>query len=236
MKYVVGDIHGGYLAFKEVLDKVDFDYINDELVCLGDVCDGWSGLGEIVELLNKINNLILIKGNHDDWALKYCDGKIQKGDYDCWLAHGGLVTKNWLDIDNNKEKFTKLFSSSKVYHIENNMIFAHAAIPLDLEFDKYPESFWFWDRGFIQDMYNHSLGRKSLKYKYIKNCPYDKVFVGHTPTKLNGYEPWEFMFLRNIDTGSAFDGYLTIMNIETDEYVKSTRLIDLYLNEKGRNK
>jgi len=39
-RYVIGDIHGAYKALIQVLNKVGFDYDNDELIGLGDVCDG----------------------------------------------------------------------------------------------------------------------------------------------------------------------------------------------------
>ncbi len=39
-KFVVGDIHGGAKAFKQVLEKSEFDYENDLLISLGDICDG----------------------------------------------------------------------------------------------------------------------------------------------------------------------------------------------------
>ncbi|MEO8236216.1 MAG: serine/threonine protein phosphatase, partial [Flavobacterium sp.] len=39
----------------------------------------------------------------------------------------------------------------------------------------------------------------------------------------------------NVDTGAAFNGPLTIMDIDTKEFWQSEKLPDLYPNEKGRN-
>ncbi len=39
--FVIGDIHGAYRALRQCLDRADFDYESDHLICLGDVCDGW---------------------------------------------------------------------------------------------------------------------------------------------------------------------------------------------------
>ena len=36
--YVLGDIHGGYLALVQVLNLAGFDYENDTLITLGDYC------------------------------------------------------------------------------------------------------------------------------------------------------------------------------------------------------
>ena len=39
----------------------------------------------------------------------------------------------------------------------------------------------------------------------------------------------------NVDTGAAFVGKLTLMNVDTLEYWQSDTVKDLYPNEKGRN-
>ena len=39
--FVIGDIHGSYTALMQCLALSDFDYQHDELIALGDVCDGW---------------------------------------------------------------------------------------------------------------------------------------------------------------------------------------------------
>ena len=39
----------------------------------------------------------------------------------------------------------------------------------------------------------------------------------------------------NIDTGAAFKGSLTIMDVDTKEFWQSEPLPNLYPNEKGRN-
>jgi serine/threonine protein phosphatase 1 len=39
----------------------------------------------------------------------------------------------------------------------------------------------------------------------------------------------------NIDTGAAFTGPLTIMDVDSKTYWQSEPLHQLYLNEKGRN-
>ena len=38
-RLVVGDIHGGYKALMQVLERANFDQ-NDMLITLGDLCDG----------------------------------------------------------------------------------------------------------------------------------------------------------------------------------------------------
>ena len=39
--FVIGDIHGGYLSLKQCLERSSFNYEEDTLISLGDICDGW---------------------------------------------------------------------------------------------------------------------------------------------------------------------------------------------------
>ena len=110
-RYVIGDIHGGYQAFKALLDEVNFDYGVDLLICLGDIVDGWSEVKECLELMLTIKNLVYIRGNHEQLFLDYCDGKIAPSESDStfvlWNKHGGkstiksLGTKTAVDEDYN---------------------------------------------------------------------------------------------------------------------------------------
>ena len=59
----MGDSHGAYKAFLQVMERSGFDYENDRLICLGDVSDGWPEVPELVEELLKIKNLVWVRGN-----------------------------------------------------------------------------------------------------------------------------------------------------------------------------
>jgi serine/threonine protein phosphatase 1 len=52
--FVIGDIHGAYRALRQCLQKAAFNYSNDHLICLGDVCDGWPETRESIDELLKI--------------------------------------------------------------------------------------------------------------------------------------------------------------------------------------
>jgi serine/threonine protein phosphatase 1 len=96
--YVIGDIHGGYRALVQVLERSGFDYENDKLISLGDVCDGWSQTAECFEHLFTIKNLIYIKGNHDEWTQRFLKSIPQNnawgggvGNPRMWLTQGYIV-------------------------------------------------------------------------------------------------------------------------------------------------
>lgn len=65
---------------------------------------------------------------------------------------------------------------------------------------------------------------------------YKEIYIGHTPTtNYNSIEPMFAYKLINVDTGAAFKGRLTILDIDSKEFWQSDLLPDLYPNEKGRN-
>lgn len=51
----------------------------------------------------------------------------------------------------------------------------------------------------------------------------------------NKTTPVKMVNIWNIDTGAAFKGPLTIMDVDTKEFWQSEPLPNLYPNEKGRN-
>ena len=66
---------------------------------------------------------------------------------------------------------------------------------------------------------------------------YKEIYIGHTPTtRFNKYDPMQAANVWNIDTGAAFTGKLSIIDIDTKEVFQSDTLMHLYPNEMGRNK
>lgn len=65
---------------------------------------------------------------------------------------------------------------------------------------------------------------------------YKEIFIGHTPTLHLGIDkPVNKANVWNLDTGAAFTGALSIINVETKEFWQSDLLPNVYPNEKGRN-
>jgi serine/threonine protein phosphatase 1 len=65
---------------------------------------------------------------------------------------------------------------------------------------------------------------------------YKEIYIGHTPTtKINQTVPVNKACIWNVDTGAAFTGPLTILDIETKEFWQSDFLPHLYSYENGRN-
>lgn len=64
-KLVIGDIHGGYKAMLQVLDRAKFNPQEDMLIGLGDYADGWPEVYEVIKYLKELPNFRGVIGNHD---------------------------------------------------------------------------------------------------------------------------------------------------------------------------
>ena len=70
---VIGDIHGGFRALKQVLETADLPK-DTRYIFVGDYVDGWSESAEVVSYLidfSEKNDCIFIRGNHDELLYKY---------------------------------------------------------------------------------------------------------------------------------------------------------------------
>ncbi|WP_378176776.1 metallophosphoesterase family protein [Aquimarina sp. SS2-1] len=240
---VIGDIHGGYKALLQVLERARVT-TEDKLIFLGDYVDGWSESAETIQKLielSKSNPCIFIRGNHDLW----CGLWLDKGATNpVWLAHGGKETMNsyiqsgLLAQEDHKEFFKQLQN----YYIDSgNRLFVHAGFTSmhGVGKEEY-ESNYYWDRtlweaALLADKVANETLEDSLTSPKRFNH-YKEIYIGHTPT--TNYKrdtPIKAHNLWNIDTGAAFKGKLTILDINTKEFWQSDALPFLYPNERGRN-
>jgi Icc-related predicted phosphoesterase len=60
MNFCVGDLHGRAAAFEEVLKKCNFDFKNDTLISLGDICDGGRETKRCFEILDNNKDVSLV--------------------------------------------------------------------------------------------------------------------------------------------------------------------------------
>jgi serine/threonine protein phosphatase 1 len=79
--------------------------------------------------------------------------------------------------------------------------------------------------------------KKDSKFYPKRLKLYSEIYIGHTPTLYYDMEvPMNAVNVWNIDTGAAFNGKLTVMDIETKAYWQSDVVLTLYPAETGRNK
>ncbi|WP_179351351.1 metallophosphoesterase family protein [Winogradskyella vidalii] len=238
---VIGDIHGGLKGLIELLEiaKVNSD---DHLVFLGDYVDGWSESAQVIQYLielSKTNACVFIKGNHDVW----CEQWLASGvDNDVWLDHGGAGTIESYSGFSKDEKAAHLdfFEAMPLFHIDDNKrLFVHAGFTsmhgAEKEIDV--RNFYFdrtlWEMALTMDK---RIKKDSEIYpNRLKH--YSEIYIGHTPTiNYHKTKPMQAMNVWNIDTGAAFTGPVSAVDIDTKDVYQSDKLMDLYPNEKGRNK
>ncbi len=251
---VLSDVHGSLKALIEVLTKANFDYENDELISLGDLTDGWSQSKEVVEELMKINNLIFIRGNHDQWAIDCLFEKKPNAPYDSWLRHGGQATADSYDgcDEETLKKHHEFLLSSVPYYVyedENGKksLFVHGGydFPSRKDIARYFVSFPIEKQHPDDLMWNRELAYyvNANQLMSTVDSTYEEIYIGHTPlqsfTSNNKFDPkipqkWSNVWL--MDTGCAYNGTLSLMDIKTKELFTSTESMILYPDEMGRNK
>ncbi len=239
-KFVIGDIHGGLKALKEILSKINL-ITDDQLIFLGDYVDGWSESPQVIDFLTELNNqykCIFIRGNHDDLLLDYLKTNTYN---DEWFKHGGQSTVDAYKKLNSQqiEQHISFFENLKDYHIDDeNRLFIHAGFSnlKGVEFEFFKPLFY-WDRTLWETALslNPNLSVDDDFYPSRFKL-YKEIYIGHTPvTKINETTPINKACVWNIDTGAAFKGPLTILNVETKQYWQSAPLNVLYPDEIGRN-
>jgi serine/threonine protein phosphatase 1 len=237
---VIGDIHGGLRALHQILERAKVSP-NDKLIFLGDYVDGWSQSPEVIDLLiamKKSHNIICIRGNHDDLLLEW----LKNGtDNPQWHEHGGEAT---IAAYQNRDSKTlaahiAFIESLEDYHIdEQDRLFIHAGFTNmnGIDFEYFPKLFY-WDRTLWETALALDKNIKTTDVTYPKRFTlYNEIFIGHTPvSRIGKTTPVQMANVWNVDTGAAFRGPLTIMDVDSKAYWQSENLDILYPNEKGRN-
>ena len=236
-RLITTDVHGGYLALKQCLDRCNFDYDNDTLYFGGDICDGFSQVKECIDLLLTIKNLVYLIGNHDVWTLEYYTNKmfINDNDYLSWQYHGGTATiKSFGDKKVIDKKYIDFLQKALPYHITaDNILMIHAGYYPEYDIKLHDIDSLIWNRTFSKHVY----GLYSSGY-IVDIGGYKEIYIGHTPVQVYERNKDEPLIMGNVimmDTGSCFKGKLSIMDIDTKELWQSEHVWKLYHDEKGRN-
>jgi serine/threonine protein phosphatase 1 len=239
--FIMGDVHGGYKAMKQCLERSSFNYDTDLLIQLGDIADGHDQVYECVEELLIIKNLVALKGNHDEWFHEF----IQTGYHpDQWRQGGAATAKSYLRLIGKKtliprsgqgykpalnpgdipETHQNFFRHQHLYYIdESNNCFVHAGFDRHQPFKGQRLENYFWDRTLWMSALSFKekieSGRKNT-FNMITH--FNEIFIGHTSTILwKTDQPMHAANIWNLDTGGGHGGRLTIMEAQTKTYWQS---------------
>ncbi len=238
--FVIGDIHGGLKALMQLTDRLQCKS-KDHLIFLGDYVDGWSESAQVIQYMIELSRshiCTFVRGNHDVWCEEWLRDDILD---ETWLEHGGNATIASYDGISKEERLRHVifFEKMSPYYLdEKNRLFIHAGftsmhgVEKEKHIDNFYEDRTLWEMALTMDAKiekNSNLYPNRLKH-------YEEVYIGHTPTILYGsLVPMNAINVWNVDTGAAFDGHLSAMDIETKEIFQSDVVRTLYPNEKGRN-
>lgn len=240
---VIGDIHGGLVALQEVLVNANVSS-NDKLIFLGDYVDGWSQSPQVLDFLINLQEkyeCVFIRGNHDQLLLDWLQKSDPSFNEEMWFKHGGEATVNaykQVSIEKKQVHIDFLKSLQNYYIDEQNRLFVHAGFTNlnGVAFEYFPKLFY-WDRTLWETALCLDKNIETSSPYYPKRFTnYKEIYIGHTPvTKVNETTPLNYANVWNVDTGAAFVGPLTIMDVDSKEYWQSKPLNLLYPDEKGRN-
>lgn len=239
--FAIGDIHGGLKALIQVLNKIEVKD-EDTLIFVGDYVDGWSESAQVIQFLIELSkkiNCVFIKGNHDVW----CEAWLRDSEVNpTWYIHGGKETMGSYNGFSKEEKqqHLEVFKNMPLYYLDDkNRLFLHAGFTSmhGVSKEVFETTLYFdrtlWEMALTMDKRiekDSSLYPKRLKH-------YNEIYIGHTPTtNFNCDVPMNAVNVWNIDTGAAFKGKVSGINIDTKDVFQSDNLPGLYPDEKGRNK
>ncbi len=238
---VIGDIHGGLKAVYQVFKKANVT-TEDKLIFLGDYVDGWSESAAVMDYIIELSNgydCIFIKGNHDAW----CEEWLRTGEADrTWLFHGGQATVDSYAAVNAATKIQHLNFMEQLpyYYIdEQNRLFIHAGFTsMHGPQKEFHNSNFSWDRTLWEMALTMDKRIKKDSVLFPKRLKlFTEIYIGHTPTLYYNVDvPMQGSYVWNLDTGAAFTGKLSIMDIDTKEFWQSEAVYKLYPGETGRNK
>ena len=224
--FVIGDIHGAAKALDQCLERAEFDPENDELICLGDVCDGWPETRRCIERLMSFKNLVFVQGNHDQMTLDWAREGIMD---EVWLNQGGRQTIDSYP-DGMPSDHIHFLAEAPYYHIRENKLFVHAGILPEKPLEDQGPDIFLWNR----ELFYEALEAKQRDSPVVFT-DFDEIYLGHTPIHHYGWlEPVLSGNVWFMDTGAAWQGTLSMMDIHSKEVIINDPVMDLYPPGSGR--
>ena len=220
--YAVGDIHGRADLLSALFMRIDNDLrvrpTTDTVeVFLGDYIDRGPHSRQVIELLiarQRVHNLVLLKGNHEDFALRFLSNPTVLSD---WKNIGGLntlisygITPGRRDDPRAQHELAGAFANSMpdghrhflqglaLSFTCGDFFFSHAGARPGIPLEQQSENDLLWVR---EDFLLHEED-------------FGKVIVhGHTPAREPEIRPNRI----NIDTGAYATGRLTCLVLQGDQ-------------------
>ena len=207
----IGDIHGCYDQFVELVEKKIRLRKDDRLVLLGDYIDRGNKSREVIDYIIKLQeegfDIIPLIGNHESMMLDAFATEQSKYN---WFMNGGYETLYSFGIESLDEldiRYLHFFKGLLHYYIQDKFIFVHAGFNDEINnpFEDKFQMIWSRNENYSNPVFN------------------DKVIIhGHTPIpfSLCQQEVRSDPKVINIDTGCVYNdwggyGHLTAIELFT---------------------
>lgn len=168
--FAIGDIHGCFKSFRELVERKIKIKKSDKLILLGDYIDRGNQSREVIDYIIKLQkkdyDIISLIGNHESMMLDALDNDELLS---AWIQNGGSATLESFGIMSLKQLdklYVDFFKGLQFYYLFNNFLFVHAGFNDEISNpfeDKYR---MIWSR------------REKYKNPILKN----KIIIhGHSP-------------------------------------------------------
>ncbi|MDX1754229.1 MAG: serine/threonine protein phosphatase, partial [Salinimicrobium sediminis] len=141
--------------------------------------------------------------------------------------------------EEEKQAHIKFFEQMVNYYIDKeNRLFVHAGFTNQRgPENEYTPTPFYWDRTLWEMAMSLDPKLKPGDTNYPKRLELFKmIFIGHTPvTRIGKDKPVNFANVYNVDTGAAFMGKLSLLDVDSLEIIQSDPVHELYPEESGRN-
>ncbi|MCG8649804.1 MAG: serine/threonine protein phosphatase [Pirellulales bacterium] len=207
-RFVIGDIHGCAKALRAVVDAIK-PSSDDELVFLGDYIDRGPNSRDVVDqiiALQQSCQVIPLRGNHEIMLMAVA---MRGLDSTTWLQSGGQATVNSYGGKLSKipAGHFEFFQGLRRHYEIPDSIFVHAGYQHDRPMVDQEEVTVFWTHLSNPPPPPHQSGKR--------------VFVGHTPQ--GSGTVLDLGHLVCVDTYCFGGGFLTAMNVESNEVIQADR-------------
>lgn len=213
--FIISDIHGFYTEMKRELEKAGFRENDDGhlLICLGDYFDRGKENRKVLEYLEKVNNKILLRGNHEDVILSMLEsGRFHPKIYISkasetfreMFGEGCLdEERETVDFSSDpplKERLISHIDSCLNYYETESYIFTHSWLPFEEKDGKLI---------ILEDLSQADYEKWHLARKtkwtdayYSSDRPKKTIVCGHYPT----FYAYKVDPLRKSDDCSVYSG------------------------------
>lgn len=207
--FVVGDIHGCYSLLIQKLKELNFNFLTDLLISVGDLVDRGFENEKCFNLL-KEPWFVSVKGNHEDFCVKGFLNDTVAYSHKAHNNGGSWFYELNEDLQHYISKhFNSLPILLEVSYKNKKFGFVHADVPSN-DWEKLKQEInqnILYHGRYIEDL---CLWSRNLVYKDSVNIlNIDNVFLGHTVLpKIKQVGNCTFL-----DTGAVFNGNLSIVNL-----------------------